>query len=341
MSYGYEEFIEITPEQVLQKVSQQEIFAWLLQQPFDFKLRYKSPFREHSKGVGTCRFEQREDGTIIFVDFGDSKTHRTCFGMVMDIYRCPLIDALKIVLSHFNLSKDKYDYKEIQKQTEYIKTDQSSDTIITFDPTPIEKRHKLYISQFLILPQHLEEDLVYPTNKFYIQKPNYTRKSINVYAVCFAFDFIDKVKIYQPYSLTHKFITNCDEDNIGNFDNIDEYEDELVICKSWKDHRVVRNILFLKNVIWLQNEGMIPSAYILENLSKRFKLITIFFDNDDTGVKAAMKLQLEFNKIKLASCRIVFIPKEINYKDAGETVKAEGRQDTIKILKQIGLCTQK
>lgn len=339
MSYGYEEYLDITPDQILQKVSQQQIFEWILQEPFDFTKRYKSPFRTHSNpNKGTCRFEQREDGTIIFVDFGDSKTHRTCFGMLMDLERTTLTEVLKLIISHFKLSENTEDYTPtVLTRSGHIQTDHSSDTIITYDTTYLEKKHKLYISQFLILPQHLIEDNVFPTTRFYIQKPNYQRRTINVYSVCFALDFIDAVKIYQPYSTDYKWITNCSEDHIGNFDNLDKEGEELIITKSWKDHRIIRNILFLKNVVYFQNEGMIPSMYILENLSKRFKLITIFFDNDETGIKAAIKLQAIFNKIRIASCRIIYIPDKYQYKDAGETIKAEGRKDTITIFKNIGL----
>lgn len=337
--YGYEDYLDITPEQILQKVNQEKIFEWVLKEPFEFgKHKYKSPFREHSNPEkGTCRFEQRADGTILFVDFGDTITHRTCFRMVMDIYNCTLNEALKIIVSHFNLSKEKYEYTSIIKSNQYIKTEQSSDTTITYDPIELTKKHKLYISQYLILPQHLIEDSVFPTNKFYIQKPNKIRKTINVYTICFALDFIDAVKLYQPYSVDYKFITNCNEDHIGNFDNLDEYGDELIITKSWKDHRVIRNLLFLKNVIYFQNEGMTPSFYILENLSKRFKFITIFFDNDETGIKAAIKLQNIFNKIKIGSCRIIYMPVSIGYKDPGAVVSKEGRTDTIKLFKTIGL----
>lgn len=338
--YGYEEHLDITPEQLLQKVTQKQIFEWVLKEPFEFGKRYKSPFRTHSNPEkGTCRFEERTDGTILFVDFGDTTTHRTCFKMVMDSHQnCTLNEAVKIILSHFNLSKDKYEYKQIAKTTEYIKTDQPSDVIITYDPVPLEKKHKLYISQFLILPEHLVQDNVFPTYKFYIQKPNSIRRTINVYSVCFAIDFIDAVKLYQPYSIDYRFITNCNEDHIGNFDNLDEYGDELVITKSWKDHRVIRNLLFLKNVIYFQNEGMIPSIYILENLSKRFKLITLFFDNDEAGIKAAIKIQTIFNKIRIGSCRIIYIPENNRkFKDPASVVCKEGRADTIKLLKNIGL----
>lgn len=336
--YGYEEHLDLTPEEILQKVSQEAIFEWILEEPFAFGKKYKSPFRDHSKGIGTCRFEQRTDGTILFVDFGESfKTHRTCFAMVMDAHNATLSQALKIICSKFNLSTNKYDYEEIKKTHEYVKTDNDSNTIITYDKVAIETRDRRFWNTFIIKPEHLEEDQVFVTNRFYIERPDRPRKTVNVFTQCYAIDFVDAVKLYQPFSRDYKWITNCNEDHIGNFDNLPQSADELVIAKSYKDHRVLRNLELGLNVIWLQNEGMIPSLYILENLLSRFRRITIFFDNDVTGIEAANKLMDILNAIRMASTRMIYLPLKYNAKDPGELVSKEGRADTIRVLKYIGL----
>src|ERR1044072_347671 len=115
--YGYQDFIELSPEQILQKVTQEQIFEWVLQENFLWEARYKSPFREHSKDKGTCRFEEREDGTILFVDFGErfltGETHRTCWRMVMRKHGCDLEGAIKRVCDHFGLSNNPDDYKPV------------------------------------------------------------------------------------------------------------------------------------------------------------------------------------------------------------------------------------
>src|SRR3954465_13973869 len=102
--YGYEEYLDITPEHLLQKIDQEDIFEFVLQEPFSFSTRYRSPFRQHSKDIGTCRFDQREDGTILFVDFGEApgKTHRSCFKMVMDKESTNLTGAMRIICKKFN-----------------------------------------------------------------------------------------------------------------------------------------------------------------------------------------------------------------------------------------------
>lgn len=338
--YGYVEYNEITPEQLLQKVSQEQIFEFVLKQSFKYGAnQYISPFREDTRPG--CRFEPRPDGTIVFVDFGEratGKTHRSCFAMVMEMYNVSLSGAVDIICEHFGLSKNSSDYKPIIKTTEYIKQDNPSSTIITYDKIPYAKRDILHWSQFIIRPEHLLEDNVFATNKFYIQGASGKRRTIQVYGHCYAIDFIDTVKIYQPYSEKYKWITNCDEDDIGNFDNLPATADELVITKSYKDHRVLRNLEQGYNVIWFQNEGCVPSEHILRNILSRFKLITLFFDNDLAGRKAAKKLMDILNHMRLGSTRSLYLPRrKYQWKDPGQFVAKEGRKDLITTLKSIGL----
>jgi hypothetical protein len=343
--YGYEEYVHLTPEQVLQKVTQEEIFDWIIKEykmgeSFDFKKRYKSPFRKHSTGRGTCRFEQRDDGAIIFVDFGDIKTHRTCFGMLQDLHGgLSLNQVVTLICEHFGLSTDSRDYKRPVISGAPVNKDSNSHTEIKPDPSPITKKDRLYWSQFIIKPEHLVEDNVYPTKRFSIRNHKGYR-IVNLYGLAYVFDFVDKFKIYQPYSVDFRWITNCDENCIGNIDNLPSTGDELIIQKSYKDHRVLRNLSLGLNVIWFQNEGMIPSMEILINLVSRFKLITIFFDNDESGIKAALKLFEILESIKPGCSRIVHLPIWISrttYKDPGHLVSKEGRKETIQVIKQIGI----
>lgn len=339
--YGYQDYTNVTPEQLLQKITQEQIFEFVLEQPFNINDRYLSPFRKDTKPG--CRFAEREDGTIVFIDFGEklinpSKTHRSCFGMVMDRYNVTIDGAVRLLCIQFGLSKDATDYESVTiNTTAYARSEDKDYADIQFDKIPFAKRDVIYWSQFIIRPEHLKEDRVYATNRFSIKKTN-TFKTINVYGHCYAIDFIDRVKIYQPYSEKYKWITNCNENNIGNIDNLPATGDELIIQKSYKDHRVLRNLNLGLNVIWFQNEGCVPSLEILKNLTERFTLITIFFDNDKDGIIAARKLLQVFNEIKPGCARMLYLPRrKFEWKDPGEFVKKEGRIDLIKVLKYIGL----
>jgi hypothetical protein len=348
--YGYEEYSDISPEQLLQKVTQQQIFEFVLDRTFNFEDKYLSPFRVDTRPG--CRFEERSDGTILFIDFGEKhirphKTHRTCFAMVMDKYDCNLTKAIHIILSKFNLSANSSDYSIVTVPTINYTHSKHNDLPVIFECTKAEfNNSNIYFwNQFIIKTQHLIEDNVFSASKIVINNPNKKKVStFRPYGHCYVIDFIDAIKIYQPYSIDYKWMTNCNENHIGNIDNLPQEGEHLIIASSYKDHRVLRNIGY-DNVIWLHNEGAIPSKYILESLVKRFKLITIFYDSDLAGIKAARTLSGVLNEIRKDCSRVIFLPRyqailnRYGYylKDIGMYVHKEGRQELIKLLKHIKL----
>jgi hypothetical protein len=339
--YGYEGLIELTPDQILQKITQQQIFEFVLKKQFDFNDRYLSPFREDKRP--DCRFEQRPDGTIVFVDFGEkflhpNKTHRSAFRMVMDKFNVTMHGAIRLLCKEFNLSICKSDYSE-EGIVKYDRMEKSF-MPMEYESKPFSRADIIHWSQFLIKPEHLLSDNSYAVRSFTVLKDG-KLKQINIYQYCYVFDFVDRKKFYQPYSIKYRFITNCDENNIGNFDNLPPSGEELIIQKSYKDHRVLRNLEWGLNVIWFQSEGCVPEREILVNLTQRFKLITIFYDNDVDGIIAAMKLCDIFNSIRQGCCRMVhlpvFISRKLTWKDPGEFINKEGKQDLFTVLKQIGI----
>ena len=344
--YGYQEHIELTPEQLLQKITQQEIFESVLQLPFNFGMRYCSPFREDKKPG--CRFEERPDGTIVFVDFGEKfltgHTHRSCFGMVMDLYNVGIGGAILAICSKFGLSTNPKDYTPVIKSSYEVVSNNSQDTIITYQEKFPVKSDVQFWSQYLIKMEHLKEDNNFSIRQFTV-KNNKGTFVINTFKYSYVFDFIHQRKIYQPYNVKYKWISNCDENCIGNIDNLPLTGKELIIQKSYKDHRVLRNLDLGLNVIWFQNEGCVPDLTILKNLTERFELITIFFDNDDDGILAAQKLVEVFNSLREGCVRMIYLPKKRKHKqlhgmylkDPGDFIHKEGRQDLIKVLKQIGI----
>lgn len=344
--YGYEEYIDLSPEQVLQKVSQKAIFELVLQEKFSFTKQYKSPLRV-DKHAG-CRFEERPDGTILFVDFGESKgsTHRTCFKMIMDKFNESLMGAIRLICRHFNISTNSSDYSPIIVQPTY-KYQDNDRVEISPNKIPFKHRDKIYWSSFIIKTEHLEEDNVYASSRIRINNPSKDKKSaFNVYGLCYTIDFFDAVKIYQPYSSNYKWITNCTENHIGNIDNLPKEGDKLVICKAYKDHRVFRNLNLgdSYSFIWFHNEGSTPSIDILVNLISRFRQIIFFYDNDFKGIQSAYRLMCYINSLLLPKYNedsnkavMKYIPIGFKQKDIGEFIQKEGRNDTIKLLNKIKL----
>lgn len=335
MTYGYTEFNFITPEQILQKISQEDIFEYILGFKPELGRQYFSPFRT-DKHAG-CRFELQND-ILLFVDFGEiqDKTHRGFISAAMDMFGITYNVAIDAICNKFGLSTSQTDYAPIAPR---IIDKPTNDVIgITYEKAIYDKRDKIFWSKALIKSNELEEDNVFATHRATIIRER-TKKTFSIYGLGYAMDFLDAVKIYQPNSSTHKWITNCNEDHIGNFDNLPSTGDTLIIEKAYKDHRLFRNLQLDwldYHVIWLHNEGCIPSLYLLENLLARFKRVIIFFDNDEKGIYAAKNLRMILNGIRPGSTVMRYVPLRYSpIKDLAEYVGKEGRKDTIKLLKQI------
>ena len=345
--YGYEKYLEITAQHILTKITQEDIFKFVFEKPIILNSKYISPFRD-DKNPG-CFFTQREDSTIIFVDFAESVgyTHRSCFQAVMDKYNVDYQKAITIVLDNFHLSYNIEDYDLIKitnssynYNSRYKGDKVKSGTSIEYVKSEFDRRDVMNWNKFIISTKDLLEDKVYATHRFTIDKHDgYPKRVFNIHNICYAIDFIDAVKIYQPTSTDYRFITNCNENHIGNINNLPLFGDKLVIQKSYKDHRVLRNLVSELNVIWFQNEGVIPDDFILINLLERFKEIIIFYDNDFKGIEKALILCNYLNNIRPDSTKIVHLPNNINsknnWKDPAQFVYKEGRKDTLEVLKQI------
>ncbi len=331
--YGYQEYIDLTPEQVLQKVSQQQIFELALQEEFSFNKLYRSPLREDTKAG--CRFEERPDGTILFLDFGDSTIHRTCFKLLMDTTGKNLTQAIRYIHEKFNLSADPKDYSPVIYKK--VESKENFKTDIKFDKKDYTSRDRTFWNRFNITTNHLQEDYVYSAARIYINNEAKKKKTVFVPRdLCFVIDFFDAVNIYQPYNSTHKHIKNTNENHIGNFDNLPPTGEYLVITKSYKDHRILRNLGWA-NTIWFMSESIIPDVSILKNLTKRFNKIKVFYDNDYAGLKFGYRLVTLLNSLEWGCADMVYIPLKYRYKDLGEIIPREGERDTIKLLNQLKL----
>ena len=135
--------------------------------------------------------------------------------------------------------------------------------------------------------------------------------------ICYAYtDFPDnKKKIYSPYDKKLKFCGNITAKDIGNINNIPVKGEKLIITKSYKDCRVLRNLGYTS--IWNQNEGMIPPLYLLQDLSDRFNDIIIFYDNDNAGINAGIKLKQTFANIQ-KEVSVYYIPLTYKVKDISD-----------------------
>lgn len=294
---------------------------------------YRSPFRDDS--AGDAYFEWY-NGKLQFIDFGNTaRTHSDCFNAIQFKYGLSFKQALLHINNHFHLGlgSDNSAIPVIPIVIEHIPTVKETTTII-FHSRPFSHADARYWRQYQITRKQLIDDSVVPVlwYKFYSMR---REKVITVRPKTVAYAYTDfdfgKVKIYVPHSVNRrsKWITNCSQEDIGNIDSLPLHGENLIITKSYKDCRILRN--HAAKSIWFQNEGAIPNDEILKRLCRRFNRIHILFDNDATGKDASLKLLMSFNRLcgqnKVSR---VFFPQQHN--DAGEFIKVHSSSDLLKFL---------
>lgn len=329
--YGYSEHLEITFGQLLQKISQEEIFELVFNEPIIEGFYYKSPLRvDNNPGA---RFEYY-DGTLLFIDFGDKeKTHRNCLQVIRKYFKLSYNEALRFICSKLNLSENSEDYeKEEESFTGFIEKKKFE---IDFRKREFSKFDIKFWSKSLISLQNLEDDGVFSVQSYKLNGRGYTP-----FDLCYAITLpkSDRVKLYQPNKPKDKFkwITNFTNNDIGNLQGISKSGKKLVIASSYKDHRVIRN-LEVKDVLWFQNEGQIPADIINIELVERFEEIIFFYDNDLAGLEASAKLVATYNQYRKNCARAVSLPLSSPWKDPSQFIYKEGKRDLIQEFKSLNL----
>jgi hypothetical protein len=135
------------------------------------------------------------------------------------------------------------------------------------------------------------------------------------------------LKVYFPNQKRYKFLGTCNKNDIGDLDYIDNKKKYIIITKSYKDSKVLRNLGY--NSIWLQSENSIPDKEVISKIISNFKRIYIIFDNDVAGIKGSKRLHIFlYNLFKKKKIKEIFLDK---YKDVSEYYK-NNRKKLIKIL---------
>ena len=337
----------ISKEKILKYVSEEDIFKLVFgYKPVEYEY-VTSPFREDTRPG--CWFSRDYDtGKLRFVDFGNSEIingvnmiNIDCFDAVMIYYDLPnFYKALEFIYDKLIVNKN---LSEINKPKK-IKRVTKGNVIIEADTRPFNKIDARFWSSYGISSDNLIEDKVFAIKRFYLyntRRGDIVKRVGNLSYIFTDFDN-GKKKIYMPLKKQKRFITNLTANDIGGIKQIPNHGKLLVISKSYKDYRVLKN----HNVtnIWFQNEGMIPSNKILINLAMRFDNIIIFFDNDEPGIKASKKLVAKINTMFPEKAKTLHLPIEwfnqYRVKDPSDVYKKMGKKNLIKFIDDNKIYTQ-
>lgn len=321
----------ITKEDILSQLTQEQLFLIVFDKVVEFEY-ITSPFREDDNPG--CWFE-RYNNILYFIDYGSGdRSHIDCFEAIKIYFNLNSFrETLLFIDDNINELKEKvsqYD-KSIIHIAETIRNKKSIN-VKTRNYYDIDRK---FWQKYEITKQNLIDDKVFPVSHIHLRFEN-EQKSFEVYDVCYAFtDFQDgRKKLYYPYKKgKDRFRTTCEKNDIGNINQINPFSQKLIITKSYKDCRVLRNQGI--NSIWFQNEGVIPDLDILFPLISHYEDIIIFYDNDNTGIKASNKIANVISS-ELNKGRSLHLPTNLlqeNIKDISDLI-VKDKKEVVEFLRK-------
>lgn len=313
----------IDKNKVLRDKGESEIFKLVFGFSVYEDLCVKSPFRKDNNPG--CTFKMY-NGTLWFVDFANHQMINgikmcsiNCFHAVQIYYNLPTFyHTLKFIEDNIHVSPE--------NNLEYIFTTTSKRKYkkkIEIEEKEFTDSDSRYWLKFGITKSQLKKDCVSSVNRYKIASKEddliFRPKSL-----CYSYNGFKggRKKIYQPYNTRYKFTSTCKSNDIGELGHLINKADQLIISKSYKDARVLRNRGL--NCIWFQNEGMVPSKDILKNLCHRFSKIVVFFDNDRAGKEASIKVKNRINKISPDKATTLHLPENSGAKDPSDLYRYKG-----------------
>ena len=300
---------------VLERISQEQVFSEYLGIYPDLSQRFKSPFRTNDKNPG-CRFIWYS-GILYFVEntMFNNKLYWSCIDVVMYIKHCTFQEALEIL----------WQKSSNQKVVKSVFTKEFVPEI-RFETKVWEDNN-----MFMLSGDILEKELVFKVKNYWIiTKGGWFKNGIHepnkTLTVAYFFPDTNHVKLYFPDQVENKWYSNCSTQDIFGYHKIKDYQsysDKLIITKSGKDRLMLDYFIGIPSIA-LQNEGCFLPDNIALDLEVSFKNITFLYDNDIAGILQAQKLSEKYGfKYKVIEC---------DAKDPFEMIKLYGVENTKKLI---------
>ncbi len=322
--------ISLTADDILQKISEYDIFKFYCKNFIDIDKSFCSDLRiDNNPG---CRIYLNSNNQLKYKDFASGDNYN-CWNYVMNKFNCTYYEALNIISNDFNLSSIKTNIEprliltndEFKTKIASIPKEKSTITIVE-QPWGITDYN--YWNQFGITFDILDEYNVFSAKYVYLNKGSRRltfeyKKSNPCYAYRFTGEGRYSYKIYFPNHSDKKYkwlFSGGSSSDIEGYDQLPLNGDILILTKSLKDCMCYRVLGY--SAISLQGEGNKLEQSLVDKLLKRFDKIIINYDCDSRGILETNKLVEQYN----FNC--FYIDK---HKDLSDYIKNEGL-DRAKIL---------
>lgn len=313
--------IELRKEEVLKRITEEEIFEKYLQLPVDESINYINPLRVDTNPG--CRYYRNNQGKLRFKDF--SKGYNwDCFSLVQHIYKCSFIDALRIIVRDFKLNTEIVRY---ETQREFKLKERFDIKIAT---RAWESYDLTYWNSYNIYADTLLTYNVFPCKAIWINDEYYRCRKNDP---CYAYYFGNRLyKLYFPKRKkgTTRFFTNViiTDNLLQGYLQLPDKGDILIITKSYKDVMSLHTF----NLVGIapQSESQTINKTQYNELRTRFSNIISLVDNDHTGRSFGLRHYKDFGTP-------IFIFPWTMEKDFSDNVKKFGiekMRDIINIIKE-------
>lgn len=301
---------KINKEDILTKVSQEELWNYYTGLEIQVKNKFLSPVRDEKKP--SAGFYYTSTNELKLKDFGKRGTY-SIWDFIMWKYNLNYQECLNKVDNDF-INKE----PNIEYFGNPIKRIRENKKIIPFFKE-FTKEELQYWEQYYITKEDLEISNVKSLDYYWLVGDEYSIKFKEPFSFYYQLSK-DECKIYKPFS-DKKFYFYGTSDTLQGEHLLPWIGDLLIITKALKDVMVLNKLGY--NSIGFQGETSFPSSLKINTLKHRFKDIIVLFDNDKAG-KDGAKLLYELYKFKY------FFLDE--HKDISDYIKNEGIKKTKEIL---------
>lgn len=310
-------------DSILCKISEYDIFRYYCHNFKNYSDKFCSELREDRSP--TCSIVPWK-GKVIYKDFGSGDSH-DCFSYIQAKYGLTFSEAMRVIDTDFGLGLQSGTVIKSQIAITY-----GTQEVIDRRPTKIEKKarqwnveDKNFWSQFHI-PKHLLIKFgVQPIDYFWINEARYRCHSLS-----YVYNINGRYKVYRPFETEGKWYSNTSKDDIQGWRQLKDNGDIVILASSLKDVMCL-NVLGYE-AIALQSEMQMPNAELIKQLSERFTVVAVLYDNDfekdaNPGQTMANKICAEFNLIN------IILPAHYKSKDISDLMRDHGVEVAEKIVK--------
>lgn len=331
------EYKPLTASNILELVSEEEIFRHYLGFDFNLKTCYISKLRQDDVSP-SLNFYYNRSGSICYKDFGHSQGN--CFTFVMNLYGITYKEALERVNFDMNLGlgvKQETNSREKISYPGFKKAFKSENALIQFNCIAFEKEDIDYWNSYGISLETLKIFNVFKAGKIWLNKRLFWVSNPENPIYVYYFPGSKKCKVYRPLAkpytsasgkkISGKWMTNCDSFDLQGLEQLPKEGEILINTSSLKDVMLFYEMGF--SAVAPQGEGHYIPKSIQEHLWTRFKRIITVYDNDTAGVNASIRINADMGS------EYWNIPKNFYVKDPTDFYKKYGKEETYNLLKTI------